>query len=229
MKKLFILLAASFMAFAGNGQNLAKVTITQTGNIEKFSFGLRENVMLNISKDGNILDWGVDRYAGRLQETKPGFLDPYQGRVEYYTESDNEAFRGKVKSIGGVYITYYPSSAEDGLAGKVKSVGPNKFDYYKSFENEAFRGNIKSAGQTAFSWYSSYDNEAFSGKPKSIGATNISFYNNFDDQAYRGKLKTVGSQTFTYYSSTDLRDYRGNPKMAVQFQFINGIKYHFKF
>lgn len=229
MKKIipvlaFILLSASSMA-----QNLARVTITESGQIEKLSFGLKENVMLNISKDGNILDWGIDRYAGQLVENKPGFLDPYQGRVEYYNESDNEAFRGKVKSIGGIMITYFPSSAEDGFAGKVKSVGPNKFDYYKSIENEAFRGNIKSAGQTTFTWYSTYDNAAFSGKPKSIGSSNISFYSNFDDQAYRGKLKSVGSQNFTYFSSSDLKDYRGRPKNWVQFQFINGIKYYFKF
>ena len=229
MKKTLILLTAICMVAISRGQNLAKVTITDMGNIEKLSFGLRENVLLNISKDGNIMDWGIDRYAGRLQESKPGVLDPYQGRVEYYTESDNEAFRGKVKSIGGVFITYYPSSAEDGFAGKVKTVGPNKFDYYKTVDNEAFRGNIKSAGQTTFTWYSSYDNAAYSGKPKSIGSSNITYYSNFDDQAFRGKLKSLGSQTFTYYSSTDLKDFRGRPKNGMQFQFINGIKYQFKY
>ena len=119
MKKLSFLLTSLCILTISQAQNLAKVTITDLGNIEKLSFGLRENVLLNISKDGNIMDWGVDRYAGRLQESKPGVLDPYQGRVEYYTESDNEDFRGKVKSIGGIFITYYPSSAEDGFSGKI--------------------------------------------------------------------------------------------------------------
>jgi len=52
MKKIFIAFLFTFISTMIFAQNLSKVTISSTGNIEKFSFGLNENVLLNISKDG---------------------------------------------------------------------------------------------------------------------------------------------------------------------------------
>lgn len=225
MKKLSLLLPLFLIGSMSFSQNLSRVTISESGSIEKLSFGLKENVLLNISKDGNIIDWGIERYAGQSFERNPGRLDPYQGRVEYYNESENEAFRGKVKSIGGTIITYYASFDQETMAGKVKSIGPNKFEYYQKFENDAFKGNIKTAGTTNFTWYSSYDNAAFSGKPKSIGQSALSYYTNMDDAAFRGKIKNIGGTNFTYYSSSDQRELRGRMRMGTNLQVINGIKF----
>jgi hypothetical protein len=225
MKKIFLLLSLIFIGSMSFSQNLSRVTITESGNIEKLSFGLRENVLLNISKEGNIIDWGIERYAGQTFERNPGRLDPYQGRVEYYNESENEAFRGKVKSIGGIIITYYASFDMETMAGKVKSVGPNKFEYYQKFENDAYKGNIKTAGTTNFTWYSSYDNAAFSGKPKSIGQSAIGYYTNMDDVAFRGKIKNIGTSNYSYYSSVDQKEFRGRLRNGNNLQVINGVKF----
>lgn len=229
MKRLFILLGILMTGLVSQSQNLSRVTLTQTGEIEKLGFGMRENVILNVSKDGKVLDWGIDRYAGRGFETKPGLLDPYGGRVEYYNESENEAFRGKVRSIGGIIITYYASFDREEWAGKVKAIGPNKFEYYLNTDNEAFRGLMKKAGAQNLVWYSTYDNDAFKGKIKSIGSTPINFYSSFEDEGFRGKLKAIGSAQYIYHSSHDLRDVRGRLKSGQMLQVINGVKYHVKF
>jgi hypothetical protein len=226
MKKVFLLISLSVSVIFIQAQNLVKVTMTETGTIEKFAYGLQENVQLNIDINGNIMNWGIDRYAGRLWETQPGLLDPYGGRVEYYADNENEAFRGKVKAIGRTVITYYASFDLKELIGKVKSVGNYKFEYYLNVDDELLRGKIKKVGTTPYTWYNSYENDGFKGKLKSIGNTNFTYYNSLDDEGSRGKIKNIGGQSFTYFSAQDLREYRGRMKTGSQMQIINGIKFY---
>ena len=109
MKKITLVLIAAFLFVNSFAQSISKITITGNGSIESIAFGLDENVIVNISKDGNIGKWGYDRFQARGQENYQEILDTYVGRVEYYSQDADMAYRGKVKSIGQVSFTYYPS------------------------------------------------------------------------------------------------------------------------
>src|SRR6476661_7849296 len=106
MKKVFLVAFATMLVAQAISQSLSKIILTETGNLTAISFDLAENVVVNVSQEGSLGDWGIDLYKGRYEMNRPK-LDPYTGRVEYYTENDNEAFRGKIKYIGKTLITYY--------------------------------------------------------------------------------------------------------------------------
>jgi hypothetical protein len=222
MKKILLSLAAFLIVFLGFSQNISKVSITGKGEVDIISFGLDENVQVYITKAGNISKWGFDRYIG-YQENYNGTLDPYAGRVEYYTQNDDEALRGKVKYIGKTLLTYYASYENESLKGKLKSIGSFNLDYYLSFEDKAFAGNLRSIGQQSITWYASYENEALRGKLKMVGPTSIAYYGAFEDKAYRGKIKSIGSYTLTYYSSFE--QYSGAIKSGSPILNVNGRKY----
>ncbi len=222
MKKLFLVIAALFFCATGFSQSISKITITGNGNIDVFSIGLDENVQIYVTKDGNISKWGYDRFIG-LQENYQGVLDPYVGRIEYYSELDDEALRGKVKYIGRTLLTYYPSYEKEGLRGKLKSIGSIFMDYYFSYDDKAFAGNLKTIGQYNITWYASYENEVLRGKLKTVGQTLLTYFGTFEDKAYRGKIKSIDRFNITYYSSSEL--YSGQVKTGAQIMIANGIKY----
>jgi len=226
MKKIILSFAAFFIFNAcAFSQNISMISITGKGEVDIISFGLDENVQVYISKTGNISKWGFDRYIG-YQENYTGTLDPYAGRVEYYSQNDDEALRGRVKYIGKTLLTYFASYENESLKGKLKSIGSYKLDYYLPFEDKAFAGNLRSIGQYAITWYASYENEALRGKLKMAGATSIVYYGSFEDKAYRGKVKSIGSNTLTYYSSFE--QYSGAIKTGSPILNVNGIKYFVK-
>jgi len=222
MKKIFFAFVASFTLIIGYSQNISKITITGNGTIDVISIGLDENVQVYITKDGNISNWGFDKFIG-YQENYDGVLEPYMGRVEYYTPDDDEALRGKVKYIGRTLITYYRSYEREELKGKIKSIGSFIVNYYFSYDDRAFAGNIKAIGQLMITWYASYENEALRGKLKTVGPTSITYYGSFEDKAYRGKIKSVGRFPITYYSSFE--QYSGSVKNGAQVLNVNGIKF----
>ena len=226
MKKIIVFAFAICLSISVFSQNLAKITITGSGNVDFISIGLENNTFLYLNKDGSIKKYGFDRYANYGAENYMDTLDEYVGRVDYYSATDDAAFRGKVKYIGRFLLTYYASYDNESLRGKLKSIGSINIDYYASFDNEAFKGNIKSIGQHAFSWYANYENVAYRGKLKAVGSTNISYYGSFDDKVISGKVKTLGGTTFTYYTSLDLQQYRGAIKTGLQTQTLNTIKYY---
>ncbi len=229
MKKILFSLAATLFLAPAFAQSLYKISISDNGNVEKIAFEVETDVILNITTDGNIMSWGYDVFKSRGGENYLDKMEPYVGRVEYYTEDDNEAFRGKVKAIGRTRITWYASYEGDAFKGKLKSIGSsNMIQYYDTYEDEAYRGKIKSIGANNITWYASYNNEAYRGKLMSIGSTQVTYYSSTDDKAYKGKIKTLGGTTFTYYSSLERQDYRGRIKSGMQTQFINGIKYFVK-
>jgi len=228
MKKIFLLAAIALFSAPAFAQNVSKITIGDNGAIETIAFELEPNVMLNIKEDGSIINWGEDVYKESGVENWAGKLKDYMGRIEYYSATDNEAFRGKVKSIGRTTLTYYASYENESLRGKLKSVGPNNIDYYLAYDDESTRGKIKSIGSLSVTWYSSFNNEAYRGKLKSIGSTELTYYSSVDDKAYKGRLKSIGGSQFTYYSSYDRQEYRGRIKTGNQVQVINSIKYFIK-
>ncbi len=228
MKRIFLVIAVTLFLATANGQSIAKITIADDGNIETIAFEVEPNVMLNIKVDGTVINWGEDVYKENGVENYAEKLKDYMGRVEYYSANDNEAFRGKVKSIGQTLITYYASYENDALKGKLKSIGSNKMDYYLSYDDEAYRGKLKTVGAVTLTWFASYNNEAYRGKLKSIGSSDFTYYSSTDDKAYKGKLKSIAASQFTYYSSFDRQEYRGRMKTGIQLQHINAIKYFVK-
>ena len=217
----------SHIAFA-SAQNLAQITVSNTGTDNNFYFLVDRSVFINIGKDGNIIEWGTPLQEGRLGYY-PGKLEPFIGRVDYYNRTDNEAFRGKPKYIGSAAITYYSSYENENFSGKVKSIGSVTLAYYDAYENEAYKGKLKNAGNVAITYYASYDNSAFRSKLKSVGGTTLSYYSTNDDKAFKGKLKSLGGNNYTYYSSFEQREYVGIIKMGSQKQMANGINYILKF
>lgn len=222
-----ILTAAFLMLFAAPAftQSLSKITFADNGSIQTIAFEIEPNVMLIVSETGDVVRWGEDIYRQAGVENFEMQLRDYMGRVEYYSQNDNEAFRGKVKYLGRTQLTYYASYEDEALRGKLKSIGPITLTYYRPFEDEAVRGKLKTIGTSEVNWYTSFNNQAFRGKLQSIGSTQITYYASSDDKAFAGKVKSLGGSTFTYYSSFDRVEYRGRMKTGTQVQVFNGVKY----
>lgn len=228
MKKFIVSFLVLFISQWAIAQQIGRVLFTKNGQLESIEMELPETVVLKLSKDGQISQWGANRYAGR-DEILREKLDPYVGRVEYYRENDNEAFRGKIRSIGTIAITYYASFDNPAFAGKIKSIGSLQFDYYTLQDNEAFKGNIKRIGNADIAWYSTFDLDDLKGKLKSIGNTSITYYSSLDDTFIHGKVKSIGGSTYQYYTSFDRKELRGLLKTGQPVRTVNGIKYLVRF
>jgi len=208
-----------------SAQKITKLSLLNNGQFDRVTFDLGESVVMHLSKEGQIVKWGVDVYGNRDDNYKDR-LDEYTGKTGYYGPSVDSAFRGKIQFIGRTYITYYPSYENVLLQGKIKSIGNIPIDYYLAYENEAYRGFIKAAGPLVFTWYNTFDNEGLRGKLKSMGPTSLTYYSSFDDKAFRGKIKSIDRTAFSYYSSFDRPEYRGGLKTGSQIVVANGVKYY---
>ncbi len=227
MKKIFLAIAVTIFFVSASGQKISKVSLNKDGTFEMFSLLLDENVTMTMGDEGTIKEWGFEVYSDRIPSMSR--LEPYGGRVENYSQYDNEAFRGKVKYIGKTLITYYASYDIESLRGKVKSIGQAVVGYYSKYENELLSGKIKNVGPVNFDWYTSYDNESFKGKLKSVGSTPLTYYASYDDKIIKGRIKSIDRAMFTYYLSTEKKEYQGAVKSGSQLQTINGIKYYVRF
>ena len=225
MKKCLLSIVSFFVFATGFAQNLSKITINGQGQVDFFSVALPENLQVYLTKDGQIGKWGFDKFIG-YQENYNNELEPYVGRVEYYSENDDVALRGKVKYIGATLLTYFTSYENEALKGKVKAIGTLKLDYYLLYEDAAYKGRLKKIGNNAINWYPSYENEDIKGKLKTIGPTTLSYYGSFEDKAYKGKLKSVDRFNFTYYSSFE--QYSGSMKTGLTVMNIAAVKYYVK-
>ena len=224
MKRSFVLLTFFLIYSIGNSQTLKFVSFSQGSEFLSFAFITSQKIIIKVSQDGNVQEWGNEMEPGRFY-SEPAKLQPYMGRIEYYEKQFDSILNGKVKSIGVTSITYYGSTENEALVGKVKSMGNVFFNYYIEPGNETMKGKIKSAGQKDISFYNSYENEAYRGKIKSIGTTQITYYSTFDDKSIRGKLKSVGSSVYTWYTSLDRQGYQGGLKSGKQYQMIEGVTY----
>ena len=226
MAKLYLILIFTFLLAPAFAQNLAQITIDNRGKQDILTFLVDESVVINITKDGKIIDWGTE-YTSPQTGVYPK-LEKYMGREEYYPSTDNEAYRGKVKYIGRTLFIYYTSDDNEALKGKVKMIGTNLLDYYTEYDDAAFKGYLRNAGPVSFTYYGSYNDEFYKGKIKSIGSTMLSYYGAIDDKAYRGKVKSIDRNLFTYYSSFDRREFSGSMKTGSPMISSGSIKYIIK-
>jgi hypothetical protein len=216
---LIFLVVISLSSFA---QRISKINITSAGITESFTIGLDENVILNVSPDGNLINYGVDYFSEKIANYSR--LENYNGRTEKYVATDDKSYQGKLKYIGRTGINYYTSYEDESLRGKIKSIGSIVFTYYQSFEDALLKGKIKSIGSNQIGFYNSFDNEALKGKLKMVGSTSLNYYSSFDNEAFRGKIKSIGSVSFTYYPSYD-RQFAGAMKTGNQTQNVSGITF----
>lgn len=224
MKKVYLLLTFWGCVTLVAAQRLTKVVVADKGAKATYSILLDQDVDIELSQDGSIVKWGVDRYVGRMDANyRETVLQNFEGRVEYYDNNANEAFRGKLKYIGGTLITYYASYEDKEWVGKIKSIGSLNINYYSKYDDAMSSGRLKSVGQLLITYFSGFENDAMKGKVKSIGNAGFTYYSSMDDKAYAGKIKSFNGESFVYYSSLDLPAFRGALKSGRQFQIVNGI------
>jgi len=223
MKKNYLIIVLSLLVFSGYSQQLSQVTFSGGSGFSWFSLLTNQNALVRISDDGKIIEFGTEQQALNNRNYFAPKLQPYTGRVEYYPNASDSAFRGKIKSIGACYFTYYPSNDYPEKIGKIKSAGSLSFDYYGKFDDRLLTGKIKILGTDGVAYYTSLDNEAFKGKLKMVGKTSIIYYSSFEDQAIKGKLKSIGSCQYIWYTSFDR--FKGGLKSGSQRQVINGVTY----
>jgi hypothetical protein len=224
MRKLFTNISFLFLVSSVHSQQLAQVTFSGGIDLSYFSFMTDQNVLIRVSPDGKLLEWGIEIMSNRYVYYAPK-LQPYMGRIEYYGQESDSVFRGKVKSIGTCSLTYYGSHEQDDKPGKIKSIGRVLFDYYASYEEKTLKGKIKFAGSQMLSYYTPYDDQAYRGKLKSIGSTPITYYSSFEDKLVRGKIKNISGVSYTWYSSYERSDLRGALKTGLYRQNIGSITY----
>ena len=224
MRKFLTVIPSLFLAVFTYSQQLSQVTFSDASNLSYFSFLTDQGVLIRITQDGKILEYGTELLSQRANYYDPK-LQPYLGRIDYYATESDSAFRGKVKSIGTCIITYYGHYETAEKIGKLKSVGTLLLDYYTNYDNIAFRGKLRFVGASTIEYYSSLDDEAFKGKLKSIGNSPITYYSTFDDKLIKGKIKGIGSVPYTWYDSFDRTELRGALKSGLYRQVIGSITY----
>ncbi len=226
MKKYFYITISILFQFASaNAQQLGQVTFSGGANLSYFTFRTDQGLLIRISIDGKVLEWGTEVKSLRGNDYYAPNLQPFMGRIEYFGIESDSAFRGKVKSIGTCLLTYYYSYDTDTKPGKIKTIGSVSFDYYTNFDDKDRKGKIRFAGNLILEYYSSFDEEILRGKLKLIGSTPITYYSIFDDKLIRGKIKSIGSVTYRWYTSYDQSDYRGGLKSGSYRQDIGSVTY----
>ncbi|HYM93202.1 MAG TPA: hypothetical protein VET23_03630 [Chitinophagaceae bacterium] len=221
MQKFNITIAFLLICGFVYSQQLSQITFSNGSNLDCIAFITDQNVLIRITPDGKIVEWGMEMMSMRSDYYSPK-LQPFMGRVDYYDAESDSAFRGKVKSIGTCPFTYYGSYEKDGKPGKIRTIGTAMFDYYDNFAEKTLRGKIRFAGIPELAYYSSFEDEAFRGKLKLVGNTPITYYSTFDDKSIKGKIKSIGSVPYIWYTSFDLRS---GLKSGFYRQNIGGVTY----
>ena len=226
MKNLFFVFIFCVFVKEINAQRLSKVVVADKGAKVTYLISLDQDVILELMQDGTIGKWGIDKYAARAdanyRETQ---FQNFEGRVEYYDNNANEAFKGKVKYIGGILITYYATYDDKDWVGKIKSIGNINLNYYSKYDDAMSTGKLKSIGQLLVTYYSGFETDLIKGKVKSIGNAGLTYYSSMDDKAFAGKIKSFNGTSFMYYSSVDQPSFRGALKSGNQFQMVNGVAF----
>jgi hypothetical protein len=224
MKTIFCLISVLFITTCIHAQQLSQVSFSGYSNVNWLAYGTDQDVLIRISPEGQVLDYGIEVKSQRYNYYAPK-LQPYMGKIEFYGNDVDSMFRGKLRSIGICSLTYYASYEKDGRPGKLKSIGRVNFDYYNQFDDKMLQGKIKFAGTSQLQYYSSFDEENFRGKLKAIGSISLAYYSMFDDKLIRGRLKSIGTVNYIWYTSADRSDLRGMLKSPAYRQNIGGITY----
>jgi len=208
----------------GYCQKLSQVTFSGASNFSWFSILISQNILIRISDDGKILEYGTEQASvSNRNYFAPGLI-PYSGAISYYQHEPDSALNGKVKNIGTCYFTYNSSKDYPEKAEKLKTVGNLFFDYYRNYD-ALIAGKIQNIGAAAITYYASMENEALRGKLRSIGNTVITYYSSFDDPALRGKLKAIGAYRLEWTTMFNGRELVSVLKTGNQRQLIDGIIY----
>lgn len=224
MRSLFTIILFLFLSAPGYSQQLGQVTFNNGSGLSYFSFVTGQGVLIRVSADGKILEWGTEVLADRYNFYAKK-LQPFMGRIEYYGPQDDSVFRGKVKSIGTCFFTYYDAYQVKTKVGKLRTIGNQYLDYFEEYEDKMLQGKLKTAGDLSIDYYHSYENESIRGKVKSIGSLSITYYSAFDDKFNAGKLKSVGSVRYLWYTVGDRPGTQGALKSNNYRQVINGITF----
>lgn len=211
-----------FATQLASAQELNQIYVSSGSDISSFSFLTDQKIVIRISTDGKLLEYGTDPGTGRYNYYS-GKLQPFMGRIDYYPPTERDSLlRGKVRSIGSCMITYYGAYEQASRAGRIRSLGSLQFDYV-GVENMYNQGKLKSIGYTQVDFYAGSENEAFRGKLKTIGNTSVTWYSSFEDKSIRGKIKSIGSYSYAWYASYD-RGY-GGMKSGSPMQNVNGVTF----
>ncbi len=225
MRKILAIVSFLFWSVFAWSQQLSQVSFSGASTLSYFTFTTDQNVLIRVSVDGNLMEWGTEMRSDRNSNYYAPQLQPFMGRVDYFgPETSDSVIRGKVKNIGTCMLTYYGAYEKDGKPGKLKSIGSIGLDYYTQFDNAALKGKLRFAGTLVLDYYPSLENEAFRGKLKSVGNTRIQYHSTFDDKAIRGKIKSIGSVNYNWGTSLDSR-MQGALKSGSYRQNINGVTY----
>jgi hypothetical protein len=224
MKQFTTAFVSVLIAGSLSAQKLSQINLTGNPGPSYFAILTDQDVLIRITAEGKILDWGTELLSQRANfyDRK---LQPFMGRVEYYGQEADSAFRGKVKSIGTCPLTYYGHYEIETKVGKLKSIGTLYLDYYSNFDNAALRGKLRFIGSLIVEYYSSLEDELFRGRLKTVGNVPIRYYSTFDDRYLKGKIKSIGSMVFDYYSSLDPIELRGYLKSGYYRPNIGGVTY----
>jgi len=225
MKKFISSILFLLIVMNSRSQQLGQITFSWDATISSFTFITDQDVLIRISPDGKVLEWGIEIQSLRNANYYAPSLQPFMGRVEYYGVEGDSVSMGKIKSIGTTLLTYYGPYETIEKKGKLRSVGTVILDYFTNYENKDLRGKLRFAGNLVLEYYSSFDEEAFRGKLKAVGNTQIAYYSIFDDRLNKGKIKSIGPVKYTWYSSFERSEFRGSLKSGNYRANINGVTY----
>ena len=225
MKKIFSTILFLILALCSYSQYLSQVTFSGGANLSSIAFMTDQNILIRISIDGKVMEWGTEVQSDRNNNYYAPRLQPYMGRIDYYGLEADSILRGKVKSIGTCLLTYYGQYDMEIKIGKLKSVGNLMLDYYTHYDNADFKGKLRFIGSSVLEYYSSFENEAFRGKLKTLGSSAITYYSSFDDKLIRGKIKSIGTVSYQWYTSLDKIGFGGGLKTGSFRQNISGVIY----
>ena len=223
--RFFSLVLLIIVAQFSYSQQLSQIGFSGSSSLSYFSFRTDQDVLIRVSEDGRLLEWGTELRSERNNNYYATKLQPFMGRVDYYGSESDTAFKGKVKNIGTCMITYYGPLETPGKAGKLKMIGRINLDYYTNFDNSALKGKLRFIGTQMLEYYSSVENEMIRGKLKTIGSTPITYFSSFDDKMLRGKVKSIGTLTLQWYTSLDREGLGGSLKSGLYRPNVNGITY----
>src|SRR5436190_831794 len=120
MYKLFAAILFFCISTCISAQRLSQVTFRDATNFSYYSFRCDYDVLIRVTDEGRIIEWGIERRAERFDYYDPK-LQPYMVRIEYYTQVEDSAYRGKIKSIGSIVYTWYSSFDRSDQRGALKS------------------------------------------------------------------------------------------------------------
>src|SRR5688572_24383303 len=108
MRKYLLVISLLMFGSYTWSQQLSQVTFSGASTLSYFSFQTDQKVLIRVSEDGKLMEWGTELMSERSTNYYAPKLQPFMGRVDYYgPETTDSVIRGKVKSIGTCMITYY--------------------------------------------------------------------------------------------------------------------------